>query len=64
MVKVLILHSWVSSFYLCHRHNDLDVESDGRRGHDDDQRLAGQHWEQGAAHGLTHDGVHHTDFTI
>ena len=44
----------IKSFtYLCHRHNDLNVEGNGSRGHDDYQRLARQHGEQDAPHGLT-----------
>ena len=50
--------------YIRHSHNDLDVERDGCRGHDDNQRLACQHREQDPTHSLAHDGVHHTDFTI
>ena len=54
----------MSLTYIRHSHNDLDVERYGCRGHDDNQRLASQHREQDTTHSLTHDCVHHADFTI
>ena len=40
-------------------HDDLDVEGDGGRGHDDDEGLAGEQGEDDAPDGLAHDGTHH-----
>ena len=52
------------SIHLGHSHDDLDVERYRRRGHDDYQGLPGQQREEHPSHGLTHDGVHHTDLAV
>ena len=49
----------VEIVFLRHRHDDLDVEGDGRGGHDHNERLAGQQGEQDAPDGLAEDGAHH-----
>ena len=50
--------------YLRHRHDNLNVERYGGRGHDDDQGLPGQQREQHPSHCLPHDCVHDADLAI